>query len=231
VFSGYSAILFLSAIVTSVILIVFFTWRGIAVASKIDIRPQKALQLVIKRMADILISGTLLLFTAPILLVITILIKMSSGGPVLFRQKRLGWGKREFYLYKFRTMYPSLGPIADVENFNFRIRNDPRITRIGRVLKRYSLDELPQLINIFKGDMSLVGPWPMLAYESRHIDRKRFSTWPGMTSLWQIDGKTNLSFEDRMKLDIDYVTNWSIILDIKILLKTIPAVLFGTGSN
>lgn len=197
--------------------------------------------LVIKRLLDFWLSLLMLTALLPVTITIAVLIKLDSPGPVLFGQQRLGLNKRKFRFYKFRTMHENAETMMEaLEHLNeaqgpvFKIRNDPRITRIGAMLRRTSLDELPQLINVIKGDMSLVGPRPLPLRdcqgfsESRH--RRRFSVKPGITCLWQIQGRSNISFEKWMELDMHYIDNWSLWLDIKIMLKTVPAVLKGTGA-
>ena len=202
---------------------------------------QNHLRLVIKRLVDVLASFILLLALASFFLVVAVAIKVTSSGPVFFIQERLGMNKRLFRLYKFRTMVPDAElRIHEIEHLNeaegpaFKIRNDPRITPIGRLLRKTSIDELPQLFNVLKGDMSLVGPRPMNVrdYERFEKDwhRRRFSIRPGITCLWQCSGRSNVSFEEWMKLDLEYIENWSLSLDFKILLQTIPAVLKGSGA-
>ena len=196
----------------------------------------------IKRLLDLLISLTLLVVLAPVILLIAGLIKFTSDGPVFFVQKRVGRNKRIFNLYKFRTMVENAEEIMvllEEQNESsgpvFKIRNDPRITPLGRILRNTSLDELPQLINVFKGDMSLVGPRPLplrdYAGFEKHWHRRRFSVLPGITCLWQIQGRNLISFERWMELDMEYIDHWSLWLDVKILLKTIPAVLKGSGAS
>lgn len=198
--------------------------------------------LVAKRILDIVLSSSLIVLLAPLLAAVALLIKLSSKGPILFRQERLGLNKRRFGIYKFRTMVPDAEQrMPDLEEFNeasgpvFKIRNDPRITRIGKILRRTSIDELPQLLNVLKGDMSMVGPRPLPVrdYEgfSQDWQRRRFSIQPGLTCLWQINGRSSIGFEDWMKLDIQYMDEWSLWLDFKILARTIPAVLKGSGAT
>jgi len=196
---------------------------------------------VVKRAVDILFSAILLVLLSPVLLVTAVLIKLTSPGPVMFVQKRLGLNKRHFGIYKFRTMVVDAEKrMKEVEHLNevsgpvFKIKNDPRITPLGRILRKTSIDELPQLINVFKGDMSLVGPRPLPIrdYEgfSEDWQRRRFSVRPGITCLWQIGGRSSISFEKWMELDLQYIDKWSLWLDFQILLKTIPAVLRGSGA-
>ena len=177
---------------------------------------------------------------APLLLAIAVAIKLESPGPVIFSQVRIGKGGRPFTCHKFRTMHlgadrekEKLTALNEAQGALFKIRNDPRITRMGRVLRRASLDELPQLYNILKGDMSLVGPRPQVPeevdqYQEWH--KKRLETWPGLTGLWQVSGRSNLSFDEMCLLDIYYIENWSPVLDTKILLRTFPKVILGDGA-
>ncbi len=197
--------------------------------------------LVIKRILDICVSASLLLFLAPVLVIVAILIKTSSHGPVFFRQQRVGLNKRHFVMVKFRTMVLNAERmLSDLEDRNevsgpvFKITNDPRITRLGRILRRSSIDELPQLFNVLKGDMSLVGPRPLPVrdYEgfSEDWQRRRFIVRPGITCLWQVSGRSSIPFEQWMKLDLQYMDEWSLWLDIKILARTASAVLKGSGA-
>jgi exopolysaccharide biosynthesis polyprenyl glycosylphosphotransferase len=196
---------------------------------------------VVKRGIDILVSLLVLLFTSPVLLITAILIKLASPGPVLFVQKRLGLNKRHFGVYKFRTMVVDAEKrLSELQHLNevsgpvFKIKNDPRITPLGRLLRKTSIDELPQLWNVFKGDMSLVGPRPLPIrdYEgfSKDWQRRRFSVRPGITCLWQIKGRSSIPFEQWMELDLQYIDKWSLWLDLEILVRTIPAVLKGSGA-
>lgn len=195
----------------------------------------------IKRLVDLGLSACMLLLSSPLMLVIAIVIKATSHGPVFFLQQRLGIGKRKFTIIKFRTMQSdaesmihTLHHLNESEGPTFKLRNDPRITPVGRFLRKTSLDELPQLFNVFIGDMSLVGPrpLPLRDYEgfSHDWQRRRFSVKPGITCLWQVQGRSMIGFEQWMELDVDYINRWSVWLDIKILLQTIPAVLRGSGA-
>jgi len=199
------------------------------------------LPLAIKRLVDVFLASILLLCFLPLFLGAAVAVKATSRGPAFFAQKRLGINKRLFRLYKFRTMVEDAeNRIHEIEHLNeaegpaFKIRNDPRITSIGRFLRKTSIDELPQLFNVLRGDMSLVGPRPMSVrdYERFEKDwhRRRFSVRPGMTCLWQCGGRSNVSFEEWMRLDLKYIENWSLLLDVKILVQTIPAVLKGSGA-
>jgi exopolysaccharide biosynthesis polyprenyl glycosylphosphotransferase len=197
--------------------------------------------LVVKRIMDAVFSVILLSFLSPVLLIVAILIKCSSDGPILFRQERMGVNKRRFTILKFRTMVPNAeGMLAKLEEQNevsgpvFKIKKDPRITPIGKVLRRTSIDELPQLFNVLIGDMSLVGPRPLPVrdYEgfSEDWQRRRFSVRPGITCLWQVSGRSSIPFEQWMKLDLQYMDEWSLWLDIRILARTVSAVLKGSGA-
>ena len=197
---------------------------------------------IIKWAIDFTASLILLLFLSPLFLVVAILIKLTSPGPVFFLQERLGLNKRRFKIYKFRTMsMDAEARMKEIEHLNeqtgpvFKIKNDPRITSIGKFLRSTSIDELPQLFNVLKGDMSLVGPRPMAVrdYEGFNEDwqRRRFSVRPGITCLWQVLGRNSIPFEQWMELDLQYIDGWSLWLDLQILAKTIPAVLKGAGAS
>ncbi|MFC2168331.1 sugar transferase [Acidobacteriota bacterium] len=197
-------------------------------------------RLLIKRSLDIIISGVLLIFMIPWLMLSAILIKLTSKGPILFKQERLGLNGRKFILFKFRTMYQgaqsALENGADIQAMNgnkFKAKKQKWITPIGKILRRLSIDEFPQILNVFIGHMSVIGPRPTVADEvTQYTDwqRRRFSMKPGLTCLWQIKGRNKLSHEDWMKLDLEYLDNWSLWLDFKIFIKTIPIVLFGIGA-
>lgn len=194
-----------------------------------------------KRILDLAISLVLLALISPVLLVVAILIKLTSPGPVFFVQKRLGLNKRHFNVYKFRTMVVDAEErMKEIEHLNevsgpvFKIKKDPRITSIGRFLRKTSIDELPQLFNVLLGDMSLVGPRPLPLRDYKGFNgdwqRRRFSVRPGITCLWQIRGRSSIPFEKWMELDLQYIDKWSLWLDFEILLRTIPAVLRGSGA-
>ncbi|MEQ1353512.1 MAG: sugar transferase [Candidatus Acidiferrum sp.] len=198
-------------------------------------------QVLVKRIQDFAISLVLLVILSPLFLAISILVKLTSDGPVFFLQERVGRSKRRFKILKFRTMVPDAEKMmADLEALNelsgpvFKIKNDPRLTPIGRFLRRSSLDELPQLLNVLLGDMSLVGPRPMAVRDfegfSEDWQRRRFSVPPGITCLWQINGRNSIPFQQWMEMDMQYIAEWSLWLDLKILLRTIPAVWKGTGA-
>jgi exopolysaccharide biosynthesis polyprenyl glycosylphosphotransferase len=198
-------------------------------------------QLLIKRIFDLVFILTLLPGLLPIMAIIAMIIKLDSRGPVFFIQDRVGKNKRRFSLYKFRTMVENAeGLLTQLEHLNeaqgpiFKIANDPRITRVGKFLRKTSLDELPQIINILRGEMSLVGPRPMSVRDvdlfDQGIQRKRFSVKPGLTCLWQVSGRSRLTFAKWLELDLFYIDHWSLGLDFKIMLKTIPAVIKGEGA-
>ena len=194
-----------------------------------------------KRFFDVLISSVLLIICLPVLLLIACVIKLTSDGPVFFRQVRLGQGKKHFEIYKFRTMVDGASKMmSQVEHLNetggptFKLTNDPRVTKVGSFLRKSSLDELPQLINVLIGDMSLVGPRPLPVrdYEGFTEDkhRRRFSVKPGITCLWQITGRSNIKFDEWMALDSKYIDQRTFWLDLKILIQTVPAVLNRAGA-
>jgi exopolysaccharide biosynthesis polyprenyl glycosylphosphotransferase len=196
---------------------------------------------LMKRILDVTLSLVLLVAFAPAFALVALMIKLTSRGPILFRQERIGRNKRRFFIYKFRTMVPNaekMLPALEVLNEAggpvFKIRNDPRMTPIGRMLRRASIDELPQLFNVLRGDMSLVGPRPLPLRDYEGFDqdwqRRRFSVRPGITCLWQVRGRSNIAFDHWMRLDLQYLDEWSIWLDVKILAQTIPAVLKGSGA-
>jgi exopolysaccharide biosynthesis polyprenyl glycosylphosphotransferase len=194
---------------------------------------------LLKRAIDIVISSLLLIAFAPSFLLIVLLIKLDSRGPALFRQIRMGAGNHAFHIFKFRTMVLDAdahkSQLAGLNKHAihgdtrmFKIPDDPRTTRVGRVLRCYSLDELPQLINVLRGEMSLVGPRPLILDEDEHVSewaRRRLELKPGMTGLWQVTGRSEMSFDEMIKLDYTYVTNWSLANDLKLLARTVPVVL------
>jgi lipopolysaccharide/colanic/teichoic acid biosynthesis glycosyltransferase len=197
------------------------------------------LGLFLKKIMDVVLSTIVLVLLWPLMLFIAIAIKLESPGPVIYRSLRLGKGGRKFRCYKFRTMVAGSDKLKEnLRRLNqrrgpfFKIANDPRVTRLGRFLRKYSLDELPQLWNVLRGDMSLVGPRPhplddCARYRSEH--RRRLVVKPGVTGLWQVLARANPSFEICMMLDLGYIEKWSLLLDCKILMKTIPAVMAGEG--
>ena len=191
---------------------------------------------VIKRIIDIVASFTGLILLSPLMLIVSILIKLESKGEVIFKQKRVGLNGKEFYMYKFRSMVINAEELkAALESQNemsgpmFKIKDDPRITKIGKFIRKTSIDELPQLINVIKGDMSLVGPRPSLPKEVAQFEdwmHRRLEVKPGLTCYWQVSGRNNIDFEDWMKLDIKYVEERKLWIDIKLIFKTV-GVLFG----
>lgn len=213
--------------------------HGLPIISFITV-PDNEWALYIKRLLDIFISGFLLVVFSPLFLIITLLVRFTSKGSIFYQWNVVGLNKKPFKSWKFRTMVPNADQIkSDLKDYNimkgpvFKLKNDPRITKIGKILRKYSLDELPQLWSVLKGDMSLVGPRPagpheLERYKSWH--RRKLSIKPGITCLWQISGRNEISdFNDWVRLDVEYIENWSLPLDLKILLKTIPAVFRGTG--
>jgi exopolysaccharide biosynthesis polyprenyl glycosylphosphotransferase len=197
--------------------------------------------LLFKRAFDIVLATVLLVLALPLLGALALLIRLSSSGAVLFRQTRCGRNGRLFTLYKFRTMSPDAEERRrEIEHLNemdgpvFKARNDPRVTRLGRFLRKFSLDELPQFWNVLLGDMSLVGPRPPIPEEVAQYERwqrRRLAMKPGLTCLWQVSGRNELDFEQWMKLDLAYIDNWSPWLDFKILARTVPVVLSGRGAS
>ena len=213
---------------------------GIALLS-FTTTPSNPMQLVVKRALDLALSLALFVLTLPIQLLAALAIRFSSSGPVFFRQTRCGLNGRHFTLMKFRTMSAGAQErMHEVSHLNemsgpvFKTSHDPRLTPVGRILRKFSIDELPQLLNVIRGDMSLVGPRPPLPEEvSRYLpwQRRRLSMKPGITCLWQISGRSNLDFDRWMALDLKYIDTWSPMLDLKILVKTVPAVLSGRGAR
>ncbi|MCC8190922.1 MAG: exopolysaccharide biosynthesis polyprenyl glycosylphosphotransferase [Planctomycetes bacterium] len=194
----------------------------------------------IKRIADILLAAAALVVLSPLLAGIALFIKLSAGGPVLFRQERIGYNKRSFTMFKFRTMVPDAEKrLEEVEHLNemdgagFKITRDPRLIRGGSFLRRYSLDELPQLWNVLRGDMSLVGPRPLSRRDFDLLEedwqRKRFSMRPGLTCIWQVEGRNSVTFPEWMAMDLDYIDRWSLWLDAALIFRTFGAVLGGKG--
>jgi exopolysaccharide biosynthesis polyprenyl glycosylphosphotransferase len=194
----------------------------------------------VKKGFDLLVSSLVLIVGLPLWALIALAVKLDSRGPIFFVDRRIGVGEREFGMLKFRTMVagaaslqPQLEPVNEAEGALFKIREDPRVTRVGRLLRRFSLDEIPQLVNVLKGEMSLVGPRPLPLRDYRLLEdwhRARYSVLPGMTGLWQISGRSGLTFDDLVRLDFTYLENWSIWLDITIIARTIPAVLTRRGA-
>lgn len=214
-----------------------------------------------KRGLDLVLATAFAVILSPLMALIAVLIKLDSAGPALFKQERIGarrhvkdgavaWHVRRFVIYKFRTMVQNAdstihekhiqafveGQVTGAENSRakFKLNNDPRVTRVGRLLRKTSLDELPQLFNVIKGEVSLVGPRPVPVYEAARYQpwhRERLAAWPGVTGLWQVSGRSALSFDEMIRLDIDYIRRQSLWLDLKIMALTIPAVLSGRGAE
>jgi exopolysaccharide biosynthesis polyprenyl glycosylphosphotransferase len=210
-------------------------------AMTVSSHPSEGWPSVIKSVLDVVASAAALILLAPVFLITAIVIRWDSPGPIFFAQERVGLNKRRFRMYKFRTMIVGAEKMqADLERRNeadgpvFKIKYDPRVTRVGRFLRKFSIDELPQLINVLRGDMSLVGPRPLPVRDYKGFDkdrqRRRFSVRPGLTCLWQINGRNTVSFDHWMDLDMQYIDQWSLWLDLEILVKTIPAVVKGTGA-
>jgi len=195
--------------------------------------------LAVKRVFDVLVASVIFVLTLPLFIAASLLIKLTSPGPIFFTQERCGLNGRRFRMLKFRTMVKDAETMKDrLKEFNemrgpvFKMKSDPRITPVGRFLRKYSIDELPQILNVLKGDMSIVGPRPPIPAEVEKYEiwqRRRLSVRPGLTCFWQVNGRNKLDFEEWMKLDLQYIDNWSFKEDMKIILKTIPAVLKGTG--
>jgi lipopolysaccharide/colanic/teichoic acid biosynthesis glycosyltransferase len=195
---------------------------------------------LVKRALDVAVSGLMLILLLPLFALIAIGIKLGDRGPILFWQARVGrWG-REFPFPKFRSMVPNAEQLRciveshHVDSITFKAKNDPRVTRLGRVLRKFSLDELPQLWCVLKGEMSLVGPRPPLPSEVAQYtltDRRRLDVVPGLTCIWQTSGRSTLPFAQQLELDVQYIQSQSLWLDFKLLLKTIPAVLSGKGAH
>ena len=200
----------------------------------------EGLDFVLKRSFDVVVAGVSLVVLSPVLLAIAASIKLTSKGPVLFRSRRPGIGGQPFDCLKFRTMHSDaeqrqeeLEGLNEATGALFKIRHDPRITRVGGILRRYSLDELPQLGNVLRGDMSMVGPRPLPMRDYQRLDdwhRKRYLVLPGITGMWQVSGRAELDFDELVRLDFLYLERWSIFLDLSILLKTVPAVIRRKGA-
>jgi exopolysaccharide biosynthesis polyprenyl glycosylphosphotransferase len=203
--------------------------------------PSDVLALAAKRAFDVVVSGLALLALAPLFAAVSAAIRFESRGPVFFRQRRVGMNGREFFLYKFRSMsidaeqrLAALRQRNEASGPVFKMTNDPRITRVGRLIRKASIDELPQFWNVLKGEMSIVGPRPPLPSEVRQYERwqrRRLSMRPGITCVWQISGRSDIDFDQWMDLDLEYIDNWSLWADLKIFFKTIPVVLIGRGAR
>jgi exopolysaccharide biosynthesis polyprenyl glycosylphosphotransferase len=203
--------------------------------------PHDEIRLLAKRASDILLGGAALILLAPVMALIALAIRLSSPGPAIFRQVRRGLNGRRFVFYKFRSMCrnaeelkPGLAHLNARDDVVFKIPNDPRLTPIGKLLRKFSIDEWPQLWNVLKGDMSLVGPRPAIPEEVEQYkrwQRRRLRMRPGLTCLWAVSGRDALDFETWMKMDMQYIDTWSLALDWKIMLRTIPRVLTGRGAH
>jgi exopolysaccharide biosynthesis polyprenyl glycosylphosphotransferase len=207
-----------------------------------ELRPPVFLGLdwTVKRAFDVAVSSLLIVIAAPAWALIALAVKLNSPGPVFYRDRRVGLGEREFGMFKFRSMYvdanlrqAALEASNEASGPLFKIKDDPRVTSVGKILRRYSIDELPQVLNVLRGEMSLVGPRPLPLRDYVQLEdwhRKRYLVLPGMTGLWQVSGRIDLSFDDLVRLDFYYLENWSIWLDISILAKTLPAVAARRGA-
>lgn len=205
--------------------------------------PEESWQGLAKNVLDVAGAFFLLLVCSPVFVLTALAIKLASPGPVLFRQQRSGLNGRPFTMLKFRSMVTDaeqrkqeLAALNEMAGPVFKLTEDPRITPIGRIIRRFSIDELPQLINVLRGEMSLVGPRPLPVDEVKRFDdfshRRRLSVRPGLTCLWQVSGRNNVTdFKDWVRLDLEYIDNWSLWLDLKILFRTVPVVLMGTGAK
>jgi lipopolysaccharide/colanic/teichoic acid biosynthesis glycosyltransferase len=206
----------------------------------LDFPHTRRFALIAKRTLDVIVSGALLVLFAPVFALVIAAIRVSSPGPIFFVQRRIGYRCAEFDMYKFRTMVDGAERQekqllqAQPDRTFFKIQDDPRITRLGQLLRRSSIDELPQLLNVLRGDMSLVGPRPLLPSDLHRYPRasvmRRFAMKPGISGLWQVSGRSLLPDADRIRLDIDYVDNWSFSRDMALLAKTIPVVVTAKGA-
>lgn len=194
----------------------------------------------LKRIFDCLLSSIALVALSPVFLITAICIKLEDGGPVFFSQPRMGKDMKPFTFYKFRSMYVNAdAKLKDLLKENeqtghaFKIKNDPRITKVGRFIRKYSIDELPQLVNILKGDMSIVGPRPILVWQMEECspyEQQRLIVQPGLTCYWQISGRANIKWEQWVELDLDYIQDMSLWTDLKMIVKTVPAVININGA-
>ena len=189
----------------------------------------------------LLVSAVMLLLASPLMLLAAVAVRLDSPGPVIFKQNRAGLGGRPFPMYKFRTMVEGaeakqtlLIPLSEQDGPAFKMKNDPRITRVGRLLRKTSIDELPQLLNVLKGDMSLVGPRPLPCHESDACSqwhRARLDVTPGLTCIWQVSGRSNTQFDRWVRLDLAYARRRTLLRDLKLILRTVPAVLLQRGAR
>jgi exopolysaccharide biosynthesis polyprenyl glycosylphosphotransferase len=205
--------------------------------------PEASWQGLFKQIIDLVLAAVLVLLLIPIWILVPLAIRLSSPGTILFRQRRCGLNGQPFTMLKFRSMVTDaeqrrheLAALNEMDGPVFKVSNDPRVTAIGRWLRKYSIDEFPQLVNVLRGEMSLVGPRPLPVDEVERFDdpahRRRLSVKPGLTCLWQVSGRNNVrDFRDWVRLDLEYIDNWSLWLDLKILWRTIPVVLAGTGAK
>ena len=208
------------------------TWRQI-------FQPELANGQSIKRLIDVLVAVTLLVVLSPLILLAIVAVQMNSPGPALFVHYRVGWRSREFPMFKLRTMVdgaPRLEVTSASDRQRFlKLHRDPRVTTVGRVLRKYSIDELPQLLNVIRGEMSLVGPRPLVHEEVQRFRRKaelrRFAVRPGISGLWQVSGRNECDDDERMRLDLEYVDQWSLWQDFKIMIRTIPAITSARGAS
>lgn len=202
----------------------------------------KPIQQAIKRLMDIILSLIAIILLSPVLLLVAIAIKFESKGPILFNQERIGHKQKRFNMYKFRSMvvdaeerFEEVKKLNDTNHIMFKSSEDPRITKVGRIIRKYSLDELPQLFNILKGDMTLVGPRPPLPRELVNYEKwhhVKFLKPQGLTGLWQVSGRASIKdFDQVIGLDYEYIKNWNLLLDLKIILKTIPVVISTKGAD
>ena len=200
----------------------------------------KGWNLAVKRAVDVIVAGLGIVLASPLMLLTAALIWLDSSGPIVFRQQRVGRGGKAFTVFKFRSMHQgaerqqeALADLNEASGPLFKIREDPRRTKLGALLRRTSLDELPQLYNVLRGEMSMIGPRPALPTEVERYQewhRKRLQTWPGLTGLWQVSGRSELAFDEMVLLDIYYIENWSLLLDLQIALRTIPALFLRRGA-
>lgn len=214
--------------------------RAIRRPFKVKVRPRRISQILAKRTLDIALTLPALVVLSPIFLLVALIIKSTSKGPVFFVQERIGIGGRSFKMYKFRSMVVNAEELKKaLSNENekdgpiFKMKKDPRVTSIGRFIRRYSIDELPQLLNVLKGDMSLVGPRPPVPSEVAQYEAwqfERLSCLPGLTCIWQVSGRSDVSFEQWVRMDLDYIKTWNLGADVKLIFKTIGVVFSSRGA-
>jgi lipopolysaccharide/colanic/teichoic acid biosynthesis glycosyltransferase len=216
----------------------FNTHAPTVIAESYDLSKEKPIQWIFKRILDIAGSGLGLLLLSPLLIAVAIAIRIDSPGSVIYKQKRIGLHGRKFNMYKFRSMRQDADAMLaellaknETNTGMFKMFNDPRVTAVGRFIRKYSIDELPQLINVLKGDMSLVGPRPPIERELEHYENWhyfRFATLPGLTGVWQVSGRSRIKeFDTVVRMDYQYINEWNLLLDIRLILKTFPVVLGG----